>query len=132
MPRKGKVFIPESPYYTYEIWHHFNNGDKRKHKKIYCNVIDKERCKKLIKRIRNLPFSYAHSVFNLNLTSRFTIRKHRLYFAVCRWSINEPLVPVYFLNYKDGCDWIKSHYKNIFISNIGDYKNYLLKLTKGE
>lgn len=122
-------FTPKSPYYTYEIWSHTwetaGVGYKQRvHRQVLCEIPTREKAEEFIKAMSHLL------EYRLKNGGRYTIRKRREYFFIYREKLQDIEKPVYFLDYSTGCRWLDRHYKDVFISDAGDYKDYLLKLTK--
>lgn len=146
---------------VYQVWYHqwvvYQDGErKRVHHRVYpthkaesfCNSYNAEQ---FILTVKKYPLAY--NWYQPKLGDRLSIRSYNRYFIeyaydnlLCKGSMknlnitkitkypddNKFYITFFFTSYKDGCKWIKDHYKDYQITNVGVFKNYLLKLTKGE
>ena len=144
---------------VYQVWYHqweyFGAKRKRKHIRVYptrkaeafCNSYNAEQ---FILTVKKYPLVYDW--YQPKFGDRLSIRSYKRYFieyvstnlnrkgsmenfnvsAIRYYDNNHIYITIFFTSYKDGCEWIKDHYKEYQITNVGVFKNYLLKLTKGE
>ena len=139
----------------YHQWEHWDGERKRNHVRVYpthkaesfCNLYNAEQ---FISTVKKYPLAY--SWYQPKFGDRLSIRSYKRYFIEIACSqanrlgsmknLNvteiqknpergiEYYVTMFFTSYKDGCKWIKDHYKEYQITNVGVFKKYLLKLTK--
>jgi hypothetical protein len=147
---------------VYQVWYHqwivYPSGEReRVHHRVYpthkaelfCNSYNAEQ---FILAVKKYPLAYTW--YQPKFGDRLSIRSYKRYFIEIACSqanrlgsienLNvtkiqknpekdvEYYVTMFFTSYKDGCKWIKDHYKEYQIINVGAFKNYLLELTKGE
>ena len=139
----------------YHQWEHWDGERKRIHERVFpthkaetfCNSYNAEQ---FILAVKKYPLAYPW--YQPKFGDRLSIRSYKRYFIEIACSqanrlgsmenLNvtkiqkntekgaEYYVTMFFTSYKDGCKWIKDHYKEYHMTNVGVFKNYLLKLVK--
>ena len=151
MPKDG---ITKMYQVWYHQWEHLDGKRKRIHERIYpthnaetfCNS---RTAKQFILNVKKYPLAYPW--YRPKFGDRLSIRSYKRYFieyissnlnrqgTMENFGIfkitkhpndNKMYVTIFFTSYKDGCKWIKDHYKEYHMTNVGVFKNYLLKLVK--
>lgn len=151
MPKDG---ITKMYQVWYHQWKHLNGKRKRIHERIYPThnaetFCDSRTANQFILIVKKYPLAYPW--YRPKFGDRLSIRSYKRYFieyissnlnrqeTMENFDIfkitkhpndNKMYVTIFFTSYKDGCKWIKDHYKEYHITNVGVFKNYLLKLVK--
>ena len=151
MPKDGITKVYQVWYHQ---WEHLDGKRKRIHERVYpihnaetfCNSWT---AKQFILNVKKYPLAYPW--YRPKFGDRLSIRSYKRYFIeyissnlncqgtmenFCIFKItqhpnyNKMYITIFFTSYKDGCKWIKDHYKEYHMTNVGVFKNYLLKLVK--
>lgn len=151
MPKDGITKVYQVWYHQ---WEHWDGERKRIHERVYpthkagtfSNLYN---AKQFILDVKKYPLIYPW--YQPKFGDRLSIRSYKRYYieyissnlnrkgsmenlnisTVVKYPNDSKMyITIFFTSYKDGCKWIKDHYKEYHMTNVGVFKNYLLKLVK--